>query len=103
MFSVFLWTGMVNLIGGIIHIPLVLKQNTMKVPFGPAAFMDPEASETALFRAASFLDVFVLWRVILIAIGFSAIYRFSIGKSMGVILGLYALLIAVSVTFMGLF
>jgi hypothetical protein len=103
MFSVYLWTGMVTLIGSLISIPLVLKQNTMRISFGPAAFMSPEAQETALFRAASFLDVFVLWRIILIAIGFAAIYRFSLGKSLGVILGLYALLIAVSVTFMGLF
>jgi hypothetical protein len=103
MFSVFLWTGMVNLIGGVLRIPLALKQNTMMVFFSPAAFMNPEAQETALFRAASFLDIFVVWRMILVAIGFSAIYKFSIGKSLGVILGLFVLLIVVSVTFMGLF
>jgi hypothetical protein len=103
MFSVYLWTGMVNLIGGVLRIPLALKQNTMMVFFSPAAFMDPEVQETVLFRTASFLDVFVLWRLILIAIGFAAVYKFSMGKSLGIILGLYALLIAVSVTFMGLF
>jgi hypothetical protein len=103
IFSIFLWSGMVGLIGSILRVPMALKQNTMSVYFSPAAFFAEEAHESTLYRISAALDVFILWRVILIAIGFAVIYRFSVGKSLGIILGLYALLVVVSVSFAGLF
>ena len=103
IFSLYLWTGMVDLIGTILRAPLALKQNTMLIFFSPAAFFAEEARDTALFKITSFLDVFVLWRVILIAIGFMAVYRFTMGKSAAAILAIFALLIASSVVFSGMF
>jgi hypothetical protein len=103
MFSVYLWTGMVDLLGSILRLPLALKQNTMMVFFSPAAFFPEEAQESVLFKVSSFLDVFALWRIALIGLGFAVLYRFSVGKSLGTVFGMYALLIAVSVAFMGLF
>jgi hypothetical protein len=103
MFSLYLWTGMVDLVGLILRIPLALQQNTTKIYFSPAAFLGPDTSETVLFKVFAFLDVFVLWRVVLVTLAFTALYRFALSKSLTVILALYVLLIVVSVSIWQMF
>lgn len=103
MLSIYVWTGMVTLIGSILRLPLALKQNTMAVFFSPAAFIGEEGRESLWFKISASLDVFTIWRVILLGVGFAALYRFGLGKSLAVIVGLYVLMIAVSVSFSGMF
>lgn len=103
VFSIYLWTGLVGILAYLIRVPVALQQGTMKVYLGPAVLFPPEAEQSALFRIAAALDVFTIWRVILLAIGFAAIYRLSLSKSITAVGTLYVLLIASSVIFAGAF
>lgn len=99
VFAVYCWGGLVAILGYLLRIPIVLEKMTTKVYLGPAILLPADAEKTALFKVAAALDVFVLWRVALVAVGFAAIYRFSLGKSFATVGGLYVLLVAVSAIF----
>jgi len=84
-----------------VRLPIIMQKVTTKVYFSPAAFFPDSAEKTALFRIASALDVFVLWRIAILVIGFAALYRFSLGKSAAIIGLLYAVMVGVSLFFPG--
>jgi len=103
IFSLYVWTGLVGVLGYIIRTPLALSKGTMKVFFGPAVLLPDEAEQTTLFRILAALDVFSLWRVALLALGFAAVYKFSKGKGFVALGSLYALLVVLSVALGGIF
>jgi hypothetical protein len=103
MFSLYVWSGLVGVLGIILRIPLVQAQNTMQVHLGPAALFPEEASETALFRIAASLDVFLIWQIVLVAVGFTVLYRIGLGKALGVLAAFYAVLVAGGVIVQGMF
>jgi len=103
IFSIYVWTGLVGVLGYILRTPLSLSQGTMKVFFGPAVLLPSEAEQTTLFRLLEALDVFTLWRVALLALGFAAAYKFSKGKGFAALGSLYALLIVLRLALGGIF
>lgn len=103
IFSLFCWAGLIGLLGYVLRFPIAFQKTTMKVYFSPAVLLSPGAEESALFKIAAALDIFVIWRVILLAIGFAAIYRFTFGKSLATVGGLYVLLVLGGVLFGSIF
>ncbi|TKJ41464.1 hypothetical protein CEE37_02570 [candidate division LCP-89 bacterium B3_LCP] len=101
--AIFCWSGLIGTLGYILQVPISLQKLSMKVYFSPAAFMSAEMEETALFKIAAALDVFVIWRIIVLAMGFAAIYKFSMNKSLAALGGLYALFVLIVVVSGGLF
>ena len=101
IFAIYCWGGLVGLLGLILRTPLALGKMSTKVYFSPAVLFPLEAEETVLFKIAAALDVFIIWRVILLAIGFTAVYKIAFGKSMATLGGLYALLVIISLAFSG--
>lgn len=103
IFSLFCWAGLIGLLGYLLRFPIAFQKTTMKVYFSPAVLLPPGAEESALFKIAAALDIFVIWRVILLAIGFAAIYRFTFGKSLATVGSLYVLLVLSSIVLGGIF
>ncbi len=103
IFSIYVWTGLVGVLGYILRTPLALSQGTMKVFFGPAVLLPAESEQTTIFRILAALDVFTLWRVALLALGFAAVYKLSKGKSFAALGSLFALLVILSVALGGIF
>ncbi|MCX6640709.1 MAG: YIP1 family protein [bacterium] len=103
LLGIYCWGGLVALLGVLVRVPLSLAKMSTKVYFSPAAFFPDSAEKTALFRIAAALDVFTIWRVILLAIGFAALYRFTMGKSLAIIGTMYAIMVAVSLLIPGFF
>jgi hypothetical protein len=103
IFSVYMWTGLVSILGFLLKIPLVLKQMTTKIHFSPAAFFPAEAETGTLFRIAAIFDIFTIWRIVLIAIGFSLIYKLSPGKSLAVLGGFYLAFALIRIFLVGTF
>jgi hypothetical protein len=60
------------------------------VATNPAYFMDPQNSP-ALYALASGLDVFVIWSIVLMALGFSVNSRIKRSTTLAVIAGWYIL------------
>lgn len=66
------------------------------------AFLVDMKEQPVLFALLSSFDVFTIWTVALLVIGFSALSRFSRGRSAAIVLSLWALLIVIKTGFAAL-
>jgi hypothetical protein len=103
MLAVYAWGSLVSIPEAIIKIPLALAKKSIHVYTSLAILFDPSESETTLFKIANAVDVFAIWRVVLWAIGFSIVYKFTRGKSYAAIGAWYVIWIVVSIVFSNLF
>ena len=103
IFSMYCWGGLIGVLGSILRLPLAVQKMSTKIYFGPAVLFPAGAEESAGFKIAAALDIFLIWRVVLLAVGFAAIYKFTFGKSITALCVLYALLVAISIVFSGVF
>jgi len=87
VFAVTAYACLIDIIAVAVKVPLMVSQQTMKVYTSPALFF--EESSTFLFRFIATLDVFALWKVILISIGLGVIYDLKTSKAFWVILLLW--------------
>ncbi len=69
----------------------------------PAALLDPLGTPRALFAAASSFDLFTLWTVVLLSIGFGLATRRSTGSSAAVVVTLWLLMVLGKVGLTALF
>ncbi|MFH1861903.1 MAG: YIP1 family protein [bacterium] len=102
MFSLYCWSGLIGVLREILRLPISLQKVSMKVYFGPALLFPPEAEQTALYKAAAALDVFTVWRVLLLAVAFMVLYRFSFAKSAVTLFIVYTLVVAGGILLSGL-
>jgi hypothetical protein len=86
VFSAYAYSYLIlTIVGSIVKVPLILSNQTLKVQTSLALFMSQEASNTALYRFLDAFDIFTIWMLVVFAIGYAAIYRFSQVKAfMGV-------------------
>jgi hypothetical protein len=63
--------------------------------------VDPK-TQAVLFTLLSSLDVFAIWGLVLMAIGFAHVSRFSKGKSAGIVVSLWAFVLLIKVGFASL-
>jgi hypothetical protein len=71
------------------------------VKSSPAFLADPKA-QPVLFALLGFLDLFVIWMLILLTLGYAAVSRFSRARSAVLIGAAYAVVIGISVGFVAL-
>jgi hypothetical protein len=89
VFAVYTWGYMVSIVEALIKIPLVLAKDSIHVYTSLAVLMDPAESKTMLFKLANAFDIFAIWRLILWGMGIGIIYKFSAGKSYGIVVFWY--------------
>jgi len=87
----------VGIVGMIVRAPIMFAKKTMTVQTSLAAFLSPDSKGSILYKIFDKLDVFVIWQLILVTIGFMIIYKFNSKKSATIVFGLYILWIIVSV------
>ena len=66
-----------GILGTIVKVPLILKQQTVKIDTSLAVMFSPEGMSTALYNFIGSFDIFTVWFLIVFGIGFAVIYRFS--------------------------
>lgn len=72
MFAATVWSAMVGIPGNLIKVPLMFIMETAKVHTSLALVLPPEMEETFLFRLLSQVDIFAIWTLAVMAIGYSA-------------------------------
>ena len=105
-FSATLYAWMPMIIGAIVGTIVIALRPGMFDPndaatlvkSSPAFLVDPK-EQAALFAVLSSLDIFTIWTVILLIIGFSKLSRSSIGKSAGIVISLWVVIIVIKVGF----
>ncbi len=68
------------------------------LPYGAAEVFRQERYQQALYTILSQMDVFTVWRLVLVTIGFGVIYQVSRGKAAGVIFGYWILWLLITAT-----
>ena len=104
MFSMYIHTGLVSLPNFGVKLPIILSKKSLDVQTGFAVFLDANSAETFFYRFMSHIDLFAAWQVILVAIGFSMLYKFNFKKSLTVIIVLqliYSLIAAAGGSILG--
>ena len=107
LFSMVAWSSLIGALASAVHTAIVLSKGTTQgVTTSLAVFLPvPLLSDkpSFLYRLLSKFDIFTIWSLILWVIGISVLYKFSTKKASGLILALWIIWIAVSITFGGLF
>ena len=71
MFAATVWSAMISLPGSLIRVPLMFIMETAKVHTSLALVLPPEMEETFIFRLLSQVDIFAIWTLAVMAIGYS--------------------------------
>jgi len=79
--SIVTYTSFITVLGGILKTPLILAKNSADVQTSLALLM-PEGDFTKIrYMLLSALDIFSIWEIILIALGMTVLYKFSMTKA----------------------
>ena len=101
VFSVFAWSGLIGLVGGLVQTLLVISKGTRHgVTTSLAILLDtPEmgAQSSLLYKLLTKTDIFMIWALIVWAIGFSAVFKMSQNKSTIMVFSLWGLWIVISI------
>jgi hypothetical protein len=79
LLSVMLFGEIVYLVGGLILVPLMLAKDSMFVSFSLAALVPPDP-QSLLWLALSKVNLFLIWEIIVVGVGLSAIYSYPRNK-----------------------
>jgi len=90
-----------QVIAGLLAIPLILRRGTVAPQELPTVlksnlgFLADPTTNLTLFSLLSSIDVFMIWTLVLIVLGLSAMSRFSRGKSAAIVVSLWILAILI--------
>jgi hypothetical protein len=102
-FSLWIWASCISFLGALIKLPLILIKKSALVSLSPALFLPGEKLGTPLYSFLGNLDFFTIWHIVVFAIGFSVIYKFSRAKAFIAVGFLWAVWIAISTIFASVF
>jgi len=112
VFAIMCYAGMVGVLQAVLMIVVVfLKKNPADfdiqhpLAFNLGALMDPNGPNKFLYTLASSIDVFSIWRILLVAVGLKAAAgkKLSFGGALFAVLLPWAVLVLVGATFAGMF
>ena len=89
VWAVVAYSSLVDLIASAVKIPLIIQKQTLEVYTSIAIFLQDNGS--FLFNFAKHLDVFSLWKLILIAIGLSVLYKKKLSKVLIIIMVIWVI------------
>jgi len=98
VFAVTTFSALVLLVRDLIRIPLMLSRETLYVFVSPAALVDP--SNRALVWGLDRLDLFGLYRLLLLALGFAAITRMRATRAAIPVVAVWLLVGLLGIAFM---
>jgi hypothetical protein len=102
-FSIWVWASCISFLGAIIRLPLILIKKSAQVSLSPALFLPGDKLGTPLYAFFANFDFFTIWHIVVFAIGFSIIYKFSRAKAFMAVGFLWAVWIAISTIFASVF
>ncbi|UCE67950.1 MAG: YIP1 family protein [Candidatus Zixiibacteriota bacterium] len=97
--AAFSWSAFILILSSIIMTPLFIIKESMTVTLSPAMLLSGEALGTKLYTLLSKFDFFIIWFLVVFAIGFGYIYRFSKIKAFVAVGIAWGIWIALSVVF----
>ena len=95
MFAATVWAWMVSIPGSFIKVPLMFIMETAKVHTSLALILPPEMEEAFIFRLLSQVDIFAIWTILVMAVGYSVFTGVNQKKSLWAVFVAWAIWILV--------
>jgi hypothetical protein len=90
--AVFSYALIISALASLIKLPLIVARKTLFVETGPTLFFRNLEPSDKLYRFLSGFDIFTLWLVAILVIGYAAAYRLPARKAAIVVVGLWLVL-----------
>ncbi len=112
VFAIMCYAGLPGLIFAVLAVVVIyMKANPADfdiqhpLAFNAGAFMDPQTSSKFVYTIASAIDVFSIWKILLIAVGLKAAAgkKLSFGGALTAVVAPWAVLVLIGATFAGMF
>jgi hypothetical protein len=101
--SMYTYASMISVLDMIVKLPLILMKGSSQIQLNGTVFLSEDQSQTLMYHVLQSLDVFAIWRYAILAIGFAAIYKFSLKKAGWTMAVLFLLSMGIAVTWKQLF
>jgi len=101
--SMYTYASMISLLDMITKLPLMLMKGSSEIQLNGTVFLSEDQAQTLIYHVLQSLDVFAIWRYAVLAIGFAAIYKFSLKKAGWTMAVLFLLSMGIAVTWKQLF
>lgn len=102
-FSVTSWSGVISVLGSLVLIPILRAKGEL-VSATSLSFLDPSGDEGApLFFLLSQIDLFRLWGMIVLGLGFAAAYKFSSKKGVTTALVVWGIFVVIGTALKAIF
>jgi hypothetical protein len=96
-FAFFGYAYLIAAVGGLVKTPLILAKQSIDVRTSAAAFAPSVPLETPLGTFLNSLDVFSIWMLVALVTGYGCLSGFSVKKSAVIVIGLWAVTVAILV------
>jgi len=107
LFSMMSWSSLVSCLAIIVNTAIILSKGTTQGVTTSLAVLLPvpglSDKPSIFYRLLSKFDLFTIWSLVLWTIGLSVIYKFTVKKSAGLVIALWAVWIVISIAFGSLF
>ncbi|NUM79205.1 YIP1 family protein [bacterium] len=102
--SIFGYSLMIDILATLVKVPIMFVNSTMRVDTGLGLFAAADQTRSALYAFLSKFDLFTFWQLAVLVIGISMLFKFSKGKSAGLVFGLWLVwvLLGTGLTALGL-
>jgi hypothetical protein len=97
MFGFFAYASLIGALGLLVKLPLVFAKESIDVRTSVAAFTPSTPFDSAVGVLLNSLDVFAIWTLAVVVIGYSVLTELSTRKSVAIVVGLWALAVAIRV------
>lgn len=96
MLCVFSYASLIGIISFAVRAVLMLSKDSIWVYTSLAALFPPDMKNDLIFRIAGIFDIFVIWKIIVVAIGMGVMYKVETRKPLIIISILYLIFAAVT-------
>lgn len=103
MFSMYTYTSLIGVLAMALKLPLVLSQKTMDISFSLSMLLPADQAKNFIYYVLKSVEVFSIWQFALLAIGFSVLYKFTMKKSVWIMVVLFLVYVLISATLMNIF
>jgi len=97
MFALLSFAGLITALSLLVKLPLVLAKQSIDVRTSAAMFAPSVGLQSPLYAFLNAFDVFAIWELVAVCIGFSVLSGLAVKKSAAIVVGLWGLGVAILV------
>lgn len=97
LFSVTCWSGIVSLVGSIVNVPMMLSKGELGNVTSLTFLAGDAGKDSTLYFVLSQIDLVYIWWVLVLGIGFSAVYNYMQQKGILTVFSMWVIYLVIAV------